>query len=227
MSLLGKVQEFINPTPIEDKYQELLRRAHEEILKPLGFKKDGQNFRQIAPDGLGKIVNFRKDKWNQKDRRLGFLIYTGVYFEPEPAIKNRKFKEYDCQIRSTGDNPTPTDIYGKKGEEFSYNKQFWYIFKRTDMEAMYQDLKQSMQDVLNWFGHFESRQSTIDMILDGTVQQYSYTIVMHYGTAKMLAEMGYQAQVYQQIKDTRTTNPQAWAVIRLAEDLEKELGGIL
>lgn len=92
------------------------------------------------------------------------------------------------------------------------------------MEAMYQDLKQSMQDVLNWFGHFESRQSTIDMILDGTVQQYSYTIVMHYGTAKMLAEMGYQAQVYEQIKDTRTTNSQAWAVIRLAEDLEKELG---
>ena len=102
MSLLGKVQEFINPTPIEDKYQELLRRAHEEILKPLGFKKDGQNFRQIAPDGLGKIVNFRKDKWNQKDRRLGFLIYTGVYFEPEPAIKNRAFKEYDCQLRQLG-----------------------------------------------------------------------------------------------------------------------------
>ncbi len=224
MSLLGKVQEFINPTPIEDKYQELLRRAHEEILKPLGFKKDGQNFRQIAPDGLGKIVNFRKDKWNQKDRRLGFYINTGVYFEPEPVIKDRKFKEYDCQIRNSGYNPTPTDEYGKKGEEFSYNKQFWYIFKRTDMEAMYQDLKRSMEDVFDWFDHFESRQAVIDMILDGTAQQYSHTIVMNYNVAKMLAEMGYQAQVYQQIKDTRTTNSQAWAVIRLAEDLEKELG---
>ena len=47
---------------------------------------------------------------------------------------------------------------------------------------------------------------------------------MNYNVAKMLAELGYQAQVYAQIKDTRTTNSQAWAVIRLAEDLEKELG---
>ena len=81
-----------------------------------------------------------------------------------------------------------------------------------------------MEDVFDWFDHFESRQAVIDMILDGTAQQYSYTIVMNYNVAKMLAEMGYQAQVYEQIKDTRTTNSQAWAVIRLAEDLEKELG---
>ena len=222
--LLGKIQEFIDPTPIEDKYTQLLNRAYTEIFQPMGFKRAGQNFRLFTPDGLGKIVNFRKDKWNQKGRRLGFLIYTGVYFEPEPVIKDRKFKEYDCQIRGSGDNPTPTDLYGKKGEEFSYNKQFWYIFKRTDMEAMYQDLKQSMEDVFDWFDHFESRQAVIDMILSGTAQQYSHTIVMNYNVAKMLAELGYQAQVYAQIKDTRTTNSQAWAVIRLAEDLEKELG---
>ena len=92
------------------------------------------------------------------------------------------------------------------------------------MEAMYQDLKRSMEDVFHWFDHFESRQAVIDMILSGTAQQYSHTIVMNYNVAKMLAELGYQAQVYAQIKDTRTTNSQAWAVIRLAEDLEKELG---
>ena len=221
--LLGKIQEFIDPTPIEDKYTQLLNRAYTEIFQPMGFKRAGQNFRLFTPDGLGKIVNFRKDKWNQKGRRLGFYINTGVYFEPEPVIKDRKFKEYDCQIRGSGDNPTPTDLYGKKGEEFSYNKQFWYIFKRTDMEAMYQDLKRSMEEVFAWFARFESRQTVIDMILDGTAEQYSFTTVMHYQMAKMLAEMGYQAQVYEQIKDTRTTNPQAWAVIRLAEDLEKEL----
>ena len=90
--LLGKIQEFIDPTPIEDKYTQLLNRAYTEIFQPMGFKRAGQNFRLFTPDGLGKIVNFRKDKWNQKGRRLGFLIYTGVYFEPEPVIKDRKFK---------------------------------------------------------------------------------------------------------------------------------------
>ncbi len=121
--LLGKVREFLDPTPIEDKYTQLLKRAYTEIFQPRGFKRAGQNFR--------------------------------------------------------------------------------------------------------WFDHFESHQAVIDMILDGTAQQHSHAIVMNYNVAKMLAEMGHQTQVYEQIKDTRTTNPQAWAVIRLAEDLEKELGGIL
>ena len=92
MNLLGKIQEFIDPTPIEDKYTQLLNRAYTEIFQPMGFKRAGQNFRLFTLDGLGKIVNFRKDKWNQKGRRLGFYINTGVYFEPEPVIKDRKFK---------------------------------------------------------------------------------------------------------------------------------------
>ena len=32
MNFLGKVQEFIDPTPIEDKYTQLLNRAYTEIF---------------------------------------------------------------------------------------------------------------------------------------------------------------------------------------------------
>ena len=49
------MDEFIHPTPIEDKYKELLRRTHEEILKPLGFQKDKQNFRQLTPKMLAEM----------------------------------------------------------------------------------------------------------------------------------------------------------------------------
>jgi len=216
--LLGKVQEFVSPIPIEDKYKELLQRVHEEILKPLGFKKDGQCFRYFSRDGMGKVIQFYRDKWNRKDFRLGFRVDIGIYFESGPSISNRKFKEYDCQIRNLAHNPDPDMVYGHP------DTQFWYIFKRTDMDAIFKSLKQSFQDVFDWFANFENRQAVIDMILDGTADQYSYTNVLHYNTAKMLAEMGYQAQVYEQIKDTRTTHPQAWAVIRLAEELEEQLG---
>ena len=79
MNLFGKVQEFIDPTPIEDKYKELLRRTHEEILKPLGFRKDGQNFRLSTPDGLGKIVHFWRDgKRGVKGKRQCFAVDIGL-----------------------------------------------------------------------------------------------------------------------------------------------------
>jgi len=179
--LMGKVQEFVNPTPIEDKYKKLLQRVHEEILKPLGFKKEGQNFRQFTPDGLGKIINFwRYGKCGIRDRRLCFAIDTGIYLEAGPSISNRKFTKYDCQIRNVANNPKPVTV-------FAYPEpQFWYIFKRTDMDSMFEGVKQALQESLDLFAQFESRQSTIDMILDGTAQQYSLLNVSYHLIEEML-----------------------------------------
>jgi len=179
--LIGKVQEFIDPTPIEDKYKNLLQRVHEEILKPLGFKKDGQNFRQFTPDGLGKIINFwRYGKCGIKDKRLCFAIDIGIYLEAEPSISKRKFTKYDCQIRNVANNPKPVTV-------FVYPEpQFWYIFKRTDMDPIFEGVKQALQESLDMFTHFTSRQSTIDMILDGTAQQYSLLNVSYHTIAELL-----------------------------------------
>lgn len=215
MSLYGKVQEFIHPTPIEDKYKELLRRTHEEILKPLGFKKDGQNFRRITPDGLGNILHFwRYGKFGIKGKRQCFAVDTGLYFEAEPALSKRKFTVYDCQFRNSAHNPKPVTVY-------TYPEpQFWYIFKRTDVDILYDSLKQGLREALDWFGHFESRQAVINMVLDGTAQQYSHTVVMNYDTAKMLAGMGYQAQVYEQIKGPEHY---PYALYQLAQELKGRL----
>lgn len=194
--LLGKVREFITPTPIEDKYKALLQRVYEEILKPQGFQKDRQNFRQFTPDGLGKIINFwRYGKCGIKDRRLCFAIDTGIYLEAGPSISNRKFTKYDCQIRNVANNPDPVTV-------FVYPEpQFWYIFKRTDMDAMFESLKQTFRDIQEWFSHFESRQSAIDMILDGTAQQYSLLNVSYHLIAEMLDD-GLREQL--RLKEERT-----------------------
>lgn len=183
MSLYGKVQEFIHPAPIEDKYKELLRRAYEEILKPLGFKKDGQNFRQFTPDGLGKIVNFwRYGKVGIKGKRQCFGVDIGLYFEAGPALSNRKFQKYDCQLRNVAHNPKPVTVYTYP------DPQFWYIFKRTDVDTLFDSLKQGLREALDWFAHFESRQSTINMILDGSAQQYSLLNVTPHLISEMLDE---------------------------------------
>lgn len=183
MDLFGQVKEFINPTPIEDKYKELLRRAHEEILKPLGFKKDGQNFRQITPDGLGKIVNFwRYGKAGIKGKRQCFGVDIGLYFEAGPTLSNRKFQKYDCQLRNVAHNPKPVTVYTHP------DPQFWYIFKRTDVDTLFDSLDQGLREALDWFAHFESRQATINMILDGSAQQYSLLNVTPHLISEMLDE---------------------------------------
>lgn len=98
------------------------------------------------------------------------------------------------------------------------NTQFWYLYEETDIERIFAGVKEALEEARSWFGHFESRQAAAAMILDGTADRYSVTNVMHYHTAKMLAEMGCQAQVYERIKDS-----QAAAVARLAEELAGEL----
>ena len=183
MDLFGKVQEFIQPTPIEDKYKELLRRAHEEILKPLGFKKDGQNFRRIISDGLGNIVHFWRDgKRGVKGKRQCFAVDIGLYFEAGPTLSNCKFTVYDCQLRNVAHNPKPVALYGYP------DPQFWYIFKRTDVDTLFDSLEQGLREALGWFDHFESRQAVIDMILNGTAQQYSLLNVTPHLISEMLDE---------------------------------------
>ena len=75
----------------------LLKQIY-SILKPLGYKKEGKNFRLFEPDGLGKIICVNRNRWNTCDRLL-FSLDIGVYFEKEPIIQNRRFKEIECQLR--------------------------------------------------------------------------------------------------------------------------------
>ena len=72
-----------------------------------------------------------------------------------------------------------------------------------------------------WFSLFPSKEMTIHKILDGTAERYSDTTVMHFHTAKLLAEIGYSSEVYELIKDTKITHPHATMVIELAEQLKK------
>ena len=56
------------------------------------------------------------------------------------------------------------------------------------MDTLYDSLKQGLQEALEWFGHFETRQSVIDMILDGTAQQYSLLNVTPHLLSEILDE---------------------------------------
>ena len=187
---------------MDKKFNELLMELH-KILKPLGYRKEGANYRLFLSDGLCRIINLQKNRYNSKDK-CEFVINIGVYFEKADVIEKRKFKEYDCQIRKRLDR-----------EE----EEWWRLDSETEIGEILQDLEETLREIDEWFSLFPSKESVIRSILDGTAEQYSTCSVLHFYTAKMLAEMGFSAEVYQRIKDVKVRHPQATMLIELAEKL--------
>ena len=94
-------------TPAEIKFDKIIKEGFHEILKPLGFKKKGNNF-YIARQDLGQIINIQKSSFYSKEH-IRFTINTGLFLpeywqglyynegkevpvfptEPECLIRNR------------------------------------------------------------------------------------------------------------------------------------------
>lgn len=191
---------------MDKKFNELLRKIY-EILKPLGYRKEASNYRFWGADGLCRIINLQRNKWNSNEQ-CEFVINIGVYFEKDSSVSNRKFKEYDCQIRKRLD----------KGEWTG--GEWWYLDSETDVEKLLQNIKPVLLYIEKWFCFFPSKEAVIRMILDGTAERYSDVNVIHFQTAKLLVEMGYPSEVYELIKDTKTSRPKATMLIELAEQIK-------
>lgn len=171
--------------PMQEELSDLLKKLHEAILKPCGFKKDGKDFRLIQDGELGKIVNFQSDRYNDA-ASCRFTINAGVYFESGTELENQTFKEYECQIRQR-----PAVL------KHSYGKDTWWtIDKNTDPEQLQQELECFLNDtVLPWLDYFPTKAATIQSLLNGEAQKHGAKNTMHYDNAKLLTEMGYGSEV--------------------------------
>lgn len=140
-------------TTNDQRFKDLLSRLHAQVLKPLGYRKDGANFRLITPDGMGRIINFQKSAWNTAEE-LSFCINLGVYYEQTPAIGNPKFKEYDCLIRTRASGISTNPVH--KGDHW------WTVFENRDMDKLYEELKELLSgDTLAWFEKVPSREYAV------------------------------------------------------------------
>lgn len=53
---------------------------------------------------------------------------------------------------------------------------------------------------MEFFDKVENKDAFVEMLLSGVAQQYAETPVMHYGTCKLLVDMGYYKEIYDIIK---------------------------
>lgn len=197
---------------MEEAWRELLTEVH-RLLKPLGWRKEGGNFRLLLPDGLGWIIQFQRDRYNTAED-ISFTVNAGVYFEKNVPAANRRFREYDCQVRAR-----PACLSPRYGRD-----TWWHLGEGADPTVLWEELRTFLlEDVLPFLDRFPTRERTVELILNGEAQAWTDMNILHLQTARLLADMGHGRQVLMLIEPIRNERFQALAVeIREEEKLESD-----
>lgn len=170
---------------MRDALDELIAAIFADEFKPLKWKKQKGNFRFIGDDGLGRIINFQRSKWNSSTQdTIEFYINYGLYIETNNTITNRTFKEYDCQFRN----------------RTSFSKGHYRIDKQANIIGAKAQIMPAVKEAMEFFNIVPSKERFIQMLLKGDIQKYTDVPVMHYGTCKLLYEMGYGKEIYGIVK---------------------------
>lgn len=163
-----------SPSRLMDEW---VKRLFTQYCKPLGYKKEGANFRLILPDGLGKVVNFQRNRYNTA-RRCSFTVNTGIYLEQDSVLKNTRFKEYQCLVRRRP-RLSPPDPWWTI-EEGKASGPVWAAMEETFSKA-----------VLPWLDAFPSRQETLERLIESLRRQEYGDIPQPVYLAGRLASWGY------------------------------------
>lgn len=169
---------------MQDIFNRLIYEIFMVKFKPYGWKKQGSNFRYIDECGVGRIINFQKSKWNTADD-IEFYINYGLYIEVDNQLVNKTFKEYECQFRArTG-----------------FDKGSFHLNSDIHFETLQKQIECALDEAINLFDKVGTKEHFISMILSGKLQEYTGIPIMHYGTCKLLSDMGYYEEIYDYVKD--------------------------
>lgn len=149
----------------QDIFNRLIGEIFTEYYKPLGWKKQGENYRYIDESGLGRVINFQRSKWNN-DGKIDFFINYGLYMEVGNELVNKSFKEYECQFRNR--TRLHNGIYHLNGD--------------VNYDKVKNKVREALEETTNLFTKVDNKGTFVSMILSGEMQKYSGTPVMHYYT---------------------------------------------
>jgi hypothetical protein len=143
----------------ETKFDKIVKLSFHETLKPLGFKKKGNNF-YSQKNGIGHITNLQKSYYYSKEH-IHFTINTGVFL-PEYWLAF-----YNFFGKPVPDYPTePECILRQRIGKLRNENDKWYdITSDTDEEEMIQEMKTNLsQYILPHFGKVLSKDMLVDVL---------------------------------------------------------------
>lgn len=119
----------------ELKFDKVVKEGFHAILKPLGFRKKGNNFYRQRED-MGQSINLQKSRYYSKDH-IHFTINTGVFLPEFWTADKFNFG------KPLPDFPTEPDcIFRKRIGELRKQNDTWFdVTPETDDDAMIQEMK--------------------------------------------------------------------------------------
>ena len=143
-------------TIVEQNFDSLIKDCFQTILKPLGFKKKGNNFYRQLPD-LGQIINVQKSSSYSKEH-IKFTINTGLFI-PEYWLTF-----YNYHNGEIPDYPTePICAIRQRIGQLKYNIDKWFDLEpNTDIVAL---KSETVDNILNHIvPYFEKSKTKADII---------------------------------------------------------------
>jgi hypothetical protein len=196
-------------TETKQKFDYLVSKVIWTHFKPLGYKKSGNNFRYYDDkDGFGKIINFQKSAYGDKEN-IRFTINIGLYLSDYEfylcgKVSLEKFIESRCAvIRRIGVLMQTTD--------------HWYeLNAKTDEKELYATVESDFIKYVNRFLKVvNSREDTVRALF-GDYYNHSFARI------KTLYFNGYEDKAMSLLNEIyRRTNDKDF--IKRLDDLRNEL----
>lgn len=196
----------------EIKFDSILKNGFHEILKPLGFRKKGNNF-YSQKDGIGHMINIQKSIYNAK-HHIHFTINASVFLPEFWSVCYNYFN------RPVPDFPTePECILRKRIGELRDESDKWYeVTDDSDPAELSEEMKKNVTEyILPHFG----RVLTKDMLIDHLDKQTDTGPMEKLIVFGELGELTKAKEEFDRIVSDATRNP---AFLQTVRDYGKKYG---
>lgn len=172
---------YVMKSASELKLDLIVKEGFHAALKPVGFRKKGNNFYRQLKD-LGHIVNIQKSQWGSKND-IQFTINCGI-FSPEywrglSYNEGKEVPEYPVE---------PSCLLRKRIGELRHKGDTWYeVNEIADETNLIDGMKENIdQYILPWFNKIQSTQDFITVIKQENRVCYPIGKLIVFGELKML-----------------------------------------
>lgn len=146
-------------TTTESKFDRIIKESFQEILKPLGFKKKGNNFYLKIQD-LGQIINVQKSTFGTKND-ISFTINTGLFI-PEYYLAF-----YNYHDKGVPDfPPEPVCLVRKRIGALMKTIDTWYsLTEITDENILIEEMKLNLHKyILPYFEGLKTKENFLQQL---------------------------------------------------------------
>ncbi|GAA4425347.1 hypothetical protein GCM10023188_06190 [Pontibacter saemangeumensis] len=168
-------------TPTEVKFDKVVKVGFHEVLKPLGFKKKGNNF-YLQLENLGQIINIQKSSYYSKDH-INFTINTGIFL---PEYWKGLFYNQDKEVPSF---PTePECLIRKRIGELRNQNDTWYdIDDNTEESQLISEMRANLENfILPYFNQLNTKEALLDFLNSEKLIVAPLAKLIVYGESKQL-----------------------------------------